>query len=227
MDDWFDEIAAGGELPADAAHELLESGFVVIPGPVTAERLGPAYDAAVAGAAPADMRVGSSTTRVSGLVNGGPELDELYIHRPLLEACCRVIGKPFRLSSLLARTVRPESEAQPLHVDFAADEEGWPMVGFIVMVDDFRTDNGSTRFVPGSHRNPAADHERQLLACGPAGSMIVYNGSVWHGHSANRTGEPRRSIQGAYIRRDAVQDPMNIRPETLGRIGSLARSLVA
>lgn len=210
--------------------DLLESGFIVIPGVVPAERLGQlahAYDAVMGTAAPADMRIGSTTTRVSGLVNGGPEFDELYIHRPLLEACRRVIGKPFRLGSLLARTVRPEAEAQPLHVDFAPEGDGWPMVGFIVMVDDFRTDNGATRFVPGSHRNPAADHERQVLACGPAGSMIVYNGSVWHGHSANRTGEPRRSIQGAYIRRDAVQDPMSIRPDTLSRIGSLARYLLA
>jgi len=87
------------------------------------------------------------------------------------------------------------------------------MVGFIIMVDEFRSDNGATRFVPGSHnwptipddpiKDPDADHERQLLACGPAGSVILYNGSVWHGLSANQTSEPRRSIQGAFIRRDA------------------------
>ena len=68
------------------------------------------------------------------------------------------------------------------------------------------------------------------MACGPAGSVIVYNGSVWHGHSANQTSEPRRSIQGAYIRRDAesaVNQAERIRPETLGRIGPLAKYLLA
>ena len=107
------------------------------------------------------------------------------------------------------------------------------MVGFILMVDAFRPDNGATRFVPSSHRWPAppdglsGGHDGQVLACGPAGSVVVYNGSVWHGHSANPSGIPRRSIQGAYVRRDA-QSPVNLpdrmRPETLARIGPLART---
>jgi ectoine hydroxylase-related dioxygenase (phytanoyl-CoA dioxygenase family) len=83
------------------------------------------------------------------------------------------------------------------------------------MVDEFRCDNGATRFVPGSHRwahapsdvmqDATADYEGQVSACGPAGSVVVYNGSVWHGHGVNQTKEPRRSIQGAYIRRDDKQ----------------------
>lgn len=54
--------------------------------------------------------------------------------------------------------------------------------------------------------------------------------SVWHGHTANRVGEPRRSIQGAYIRRDAepaVNQAKRIRPETLSRIGHLAKYVLA
>jgi ectoine hydroxylase-related dioxygenase (phytanoyl-CoA dioxygenase family) len=79
-------------------------------------------------------------------------------------------------------------------------------------------------------KDTSAGPERQLLACGPAGSVIVYNGSVWHGHSANQTSQPRRSIQGAYIRRDAkssVNLPARISTETLGRIGALAKYLLA
>jgi ectoine hydroxylase-related dioxygenase (phytanoyl-CoA dioxygenase family) len=72
--------------------------------------------------------------------------------------------------------------------------------------------------------------KHQQLACGAAGSIIVYNGSVWHGHSANQTGQPRRSVQGAYIRRDA-QTGINLAarmcPETLGRIGRLAKYVLA
>jgi ectoine hydroxylase-related dioxygenase (phytanoyl-CoA dioxygenase family) len=110
------------------------------------------------------------------------------------------------------------------------------MVGFIFMVDEFRRDNGATRFVPGSHRwghapsdmmhDPSADFEGQVSACGPAGSVVIYNGSVWHGHGVNRTKEPRPSIQGAYIRRDDKQgtnQAVRMRPETLGRIGALAK----
>lgn len=243
MHDWYGVIEAGCELSADAARELRDVGFVVIPGPVGPgglARLAEAYDAAVAAACPEDVSVGSTTTRVHDLVNRGPEFDALYVYPPVLEACCRVIGRPFKLSTLLARTLRQHTKAQALHVDFGRDDEGWPMVGFILMVDEFRRDNGATRFVPGSHRWPAAadrlageraaDFEVQVPACGPAGSVIIYNGSVWHGHSANSSGEPRRSIQGAYIRRDARSGfdlPARMRPETLARVGPLARYLLA
>ena len=243
MDDCFSIMAAGRELSSGAVRELCEAGFVVIHGPVPPERLArlaEAYDAAVAGAAAADVSVGSSTTRVHDFVNRGTEFDALYVYQPVLEACCRVIGRPFKLSTLLARTVRPHSPAQALHADFERDADGWPMVGFILMVDEFRRDNGATRFVPGSHRRSiipgdltsarAADDEPQVQACGPAGSVIIYNGSIRHGHSANQSGEPRRSIQGAYIRREAragVNLPARMRPETLARIGTLAKYLLA
>jgi hypothetical protein len=243
MSDWFKEIGSGRELPAGAVRELHDSGFVVIPGPVASGRLAQlalAYDSAMSSADPADVSVGSTTTRVHDFVNRGPEFDELYVFRPILEACCRVIGQPFKLSSLLARTVRPYSQAQPLHLDFKADADGWPMVGFIIMMDDFRRDNGATRFMPGSHKrtaipsevmiDPASDHEGQVVACGAAGSVILYNGSVWHGHTANRSGEHRRSIQGAYVRRDekpAVDQAVRLLPQTRARIGPLAEYLLA
>lgn len=243
MNAWFDEIGVSSELPASAARDLLDEGFVVLPGFVATERLAQladAYDLAVASAAAPDLHVGSSTTRLHDLVNRGVEFDSLYVYRPILKASHRVIGRPFKLSSMLARTLRPHSPAQPLHVDFKSDAEGWPMVGFILMVDEFRVDNGATRFVPGTHRSPAipsalmkdptADYEGQMLACGAAGSLILYNGSVWHGHTANSSGKPRRSIQGAYIRREvesSVNLPSRMRPETLTRISPLAKYVLA
>ena len=123
MSDWFSTLAAGSELSMDAAAELQERGFVVLPGPVpsdSVERLANAYTAAVASATADDVRIGSTSTRVSDFVNRGPEFDPLYIFPPLLEACCLVIGRPFKLSSLHARTVRPRTPAQDLHVDVQA-----------------------------------------------------------------------------------------------------------
>ena len=117
-------------------------------GPVPDDRLAElsaSYDAAVRDADPSDVRVGSTTTRVSDFVNRGPEFDGLYLYPPLLDAAGIVIDGPFKLSTMHARAVRPGVAAQTLHVDFARDAAGWPMVGFILMVDDFRADNG---FVP-------------------------------------------------------------------------------
>jgi hypothetical protein len=220
-------------------ENLDEAGFTIVPGPVPAEhleQLAKAYDKAVATASPEDVKVASSTTRVTDFVNRGPEFDSPYLHPPVLKACCRVLNQPFRLSTMHARTLRSKLPPQDLHIDFAPDSHGWSMIGFIYMVDAFRSDNGATRFLPGSHLwpripselidDPKADYPGQILACGPAGAMIVFNGSVWHGHTVNWSAEPRRSIQGAYIRRDAKPGydiPARTLPETLSRISPLAR----
>jgi len=243
MADWFNAIAAGQELPPNAARELQERGFVVLPGPVPSgemERVRGAYDAATASAVAEDVRVGSTTTRVNDFVNRGAEFDALYVFPPLLEACCHIIGRPFKLSSLHARTLRPYSPISELHVDVRRDSVGWPLVGFILMIDEFRPDNGATRFVPGSHQWPGtpeevmpdrrAEHDGQLLACGPAGSLLVFNGSAWHGHTANTSDAPRRSLQGAFIPRDGragTDFAACLRPETRSRIAPLAKYLLA
>lgn len=239
MDDWFSEIDKASALSAGAIQDLREVGFVVIPGPLTADRLaqlGAACDSAVAGATADELAVGSSTTRINDFVNRGPEFDWLYVYEPVLEACCRIIGQPFKLSTMHARTVRPYTQAQNLHVDIKREASAYPLLGFILMVDEFRADNAATRFVPGSHEWPtmppdtSADYEGQALAFGPPGSVIIYNGSVWHGHTANRSDKPRRSIQGAYIRREAepaVNQAAHIRPETLERLGHLAKYVLA
>jgi hypothetical protein len=238
MDDRFRLLAAESVLPPDAARYLCDIGFVVLPGPEIPGgwvRLSQAYDRAVLTADPNDVSIRSST-RVHDFVNRGPEFDGLYVFRPLLAACCQIIGRPFKLSTMLARTVEPGAPAQPLHVDVKCEADGWPLVGFIVMVDEFDADNGATRFVPGSHLLPRKPNdlmkdatdacEPGVLACGPAGSMIIFNGSVWHGHAANQSNRRRRSVQGAFIPREAraaINQASQIRPETLKRIGDLAK----
>jgi hypothetical protein len=242
MDDCFDTLAAGCELAPDAARELQQRGFVVLSGLVPAghmARMCRAYDAAVSSAAAVDVNVGSTTTRVNDFVNRGAEFDALYVLPPLLDACRQVIGRPFKLSSLHARTLRPHSLVSALHVDVQRESADWPRVGFILMVDEFRPDNGATRFVPGSHQwsgtpedmpDRTADHVSQVLACGPAGSLLVFNGSVWHGHTANASGGPRRSLQGAFIPRSGragTDFSARMRAETRARLTPLAKYLLA
>jgi hypothetical protein len=97
MDDCFSAIASNSELPAESAEALHDSGFVVIPGLLTNERLAQtadAYDAAVSGADSADVGAGRTTTRVHDFVNRGPDFDELYLNKLILGACCSVIGRP-------------------------------------------------------------------------------------------------------------------------------------
>jgi ectoine hydroxylase-related dioxygenase (phytanoyl-CoA dioxygenase family) len=158
---------------------------------------------------------------------------------PVLLACVDTIDPQFKLSSFSGRTVQPGAAAQGLHVDVRPDEDAWPLLGFIVMVDEFREDNGATRFVPGSHHaeptsvrdgNQRPDDGVHVLACGEPGSVVVYLGSTWHGYGANSSGQPRRSIQGAYIPRSgtaAVQWQSRLNPEALGRLSQSARLVLA
>lgn len=244
--DWHSIIAAESHhLPLDSARQLRESGFVVMPGPAIqggCEKLSRAYDHAVATADTADVHLGrtGSSTRINDFVNRGPEFDGIYIYPPLLSACCQIIGAPFKLSGMRARTLNAGAPSERLHVDVRHRADGWPLVGCIFMVDAFEAENGATRFVPGSHLqsrepddlmdNREYDHDDEVLACGPAGSIIIFNASVWHGHGANRSANPRRSIQAHFVRRDAQASPDDhaghsgrMRPETLQRLGGLAK----
>lgn len=239
-------MADADALTRAAAQSLDDEGFVVIRGPLEPAGLTPlaeAYDAAIVAADPSDRSNGRTgvTTRVHDFVNRGSTFDRLYVHPPILEASSRVIARPFKLSTLHARTLTPHSPAQGLHVDFPREAEdraagGWPMLGFIFMVDEFTSENGATLVVPGSHKwskaqsEVPAEHPSQVPACGPAGSVLVYNGSAWHGHGSNLTSQPRRSLQGSYIRRDARswgKLPSRMRPDTLARISDLAKYLLA
>ena len=233
VDDWFTTLARARALSQEERCELTRNGFVVVSGPTPSSdvtRLAEAYDEVVTSADRTDVRHGSTTTRVTDFVNRDSLFDPLYVYPPALDASCDVIRQPFRLSTMHARTVRPHVAAQALHVDFERAADGFPMVGFIIMVDEFRSDNGATRFVPGSHLTTnVSGVDGEVMACGPAGSIIIYNGSVWHGWTANRSAKPRRSIQGAFIRRECqsgVDLSARMRPETLARISGLAKYLL-
>jgi ectoine hydroxylase-related dioxygenase (phytanoyl-CoA dioxygenase family) len=95
-------------------------------------------------------------------------------------------------------------------------------------------DNGPTRVVPGSHKwvplnvpdinmaevkevvvtpaeraimpkDPKAPYPGEVKLTGPAGSVAVINGSIWHGGTRNESGASRRVLHLAIGRRDIPQ----------------------
>jgi ectoine hydroxylase-related dioxygenase (phytanoyl-CoA dioxygenase family) len=229
-------------LPAHAAEALREEGYTVLPGPVAPEEIAElqsSYDAACAQAAPEDVGLGRASTRVTDFVNRGPEFDCIYTWLLALYAARQVIQGPFRLSAMHARTLRPGARAQELHADIPPSSDAWPMLGLIYMIDEFTKDNGATRFVPGSHRwtespeavlvDRYAPYPGQVVACGPPGSVILFDASTWHGHTSNRTSAARRSLQATYIPRSgrpATDFVARMKPETFARLGGVARYLI-
>ena len=233
--------AISGELPLASMAALEESGFVVLPGPFATEQLdliASAYDAEVSAAVADDIRVGSTSTRVVDFVNRGPFFDPLYVYPPLLDAAVRTVGLKFKLSSLHARTLRPGSAVLDIHIDVERDTADWPMLGFIFMVDAFAPDNGATRFIAGSHRWGRSPRDARLTeytpqlesACGPAGSLLVFNGSTWHGQGVHSSNRPRRSLQGAFIPWGgwaSTDFSRRMTLETRARLGPVARQVLA
>jgi hypothetical protein len=242
-DPYFRSISEGHRLPDEQQQQLLKAGFVVVPDMIpnaAIADLQEAYDTAMASGDGDDYKAASSTTRLNDLVNRGAAFDALYLYTPLLAASSLVIGAPFKLSSMLGRTLRPHTAAQDLHADLRRDSDAFPMVGFILMVDAFRPDNGTTRFIPGSHLRMEPPEiclpdlrtslEHEVLACGHAGAVTIFNASVWHGHTANLADHARRSIQGYFVPRGARSGSnpgVRMKPETLARICPLARYLLA
>jgi ectoine hydroxylase-related dioxygenase (phytanoyl-CoA dioxygenase family) len=153
------------------------------------------YDRSFAITPGAQIKRGRTSTRWGRLV----ALEAFYricSHTPLLSAASERIGGPMKLSSFFARTLLPNVAAEPPHQDVAPGVDGYPLFGFIFMVDEFWFENGAARFIAGSR--PLADAVA-CDACGRAGSMLIFDGTTRHGHGASRTDSPRRSIQNAFI----------------------------
>jgi hypothetical protein len=100
MDARFSNISALSEISSEAVLRLQTDGFIVMPGhvpPAKLADLADSYNQAVSAATVEDVKIGSTTTRVSDFVNRSAQFDELYIFPPILEAACCVIQQPFKL----------------------------------------------------------------------------------------------------------------------------------
>lgn len=190
------------EAGAEWLDRLIERGFAIVPGPFAEPELdavAASYDHFVGTGTP---RYGSRSLRTTGLARVR-SFDPVLTHPLLWVAAQRVVGADFRLSAYHTRSLIPGTDAPPLHRDVERGRDGWPLLGFILMVDAFSPENGATRYIAGSHREGNNGSE-QTLACGAAGSLILFNGSVLHDHGANQSSNLRRSVQGAIIPRHAT-----------------------
>jgi hypothetical protein len=68
-------------------------------------------------------------------------------------------------------------------------------------IDDFTPDNGATVIIPGSHTwgdDRAGTREEAIPAVMPAGSVMFFLGTTWHGGGENRTDAARFAITHQY-----------------------------
>ena len=166
----------------------------------------------------AEFKQEPQTDRLANVVNYGKIFEDLIAEPKVLAAVGHVLGNEFKLSSLNARSARPHSDwVQPLHCDMGLlpDARGNSVCNVIWLLDDFTTENGATRYVPGSHRagklpndvltDALAPHPDEQLVLAEAGTVVVINSHVWHGGTANLTAKPRLALHSFYCRRDIPQ----------------------
>jgi ectoine hydroxylase-related dioxygenase (phytanoyl-CoA dioxygenase family) len=181
--------------------------------------------------------------RLANLVDKGEVFHRAVALPVVLEHVRHVLGAEMKLSSLNARSADPGTDVgQPLHVDMGAipDEKGYWVCNTVWMLDDFTSDNGATRMIPGSHtwrtrpqdvlEDPMAPHPDEILLIGKAGSIAVMNAHMWHGGTANRTSSPRLAMHAFYCRNDKPQQQYQkrlLRPGVQATLAPELRALLA
>ncbi|MBI5200097.1 MAG: phytanoyl-CoA dioxygenase family protein [Elusimicrobia bacterium] len=140
---------------------------------------------------------------------------------PVEAAVRQVLKREFKLFGLSGRDPLPGFGQQGLHTDWLprTKDEPYAIVTAIWLLDDFTADNGATRLVPSTHllpgavpkkwSDPRAHHHQERVIEAPAGSVLVFNGHLWHGGTRNRSRSYRRVLQAQYAGAE-VRSPVEI-----------------
>lgn len=150
---------------------------------------------------------GFNTRRLYSPLDATWLLDPFIEHPIALGLLDEYLEPNHLLSQLQVIDIAPGEAAQTLHPDDALYP--WPRprpplsAATIINIDDFTADNGATVIVPGSHRwddrSPTDDDVAAAIpAAMPAGSMLFFLGTTWHGGGANITDRSRMCITAQY-----------------------------
>ena len=150
--------------------------------------------------------------RVWNLVNKGEPFEKAIQHPRILAAMEYLLGEDCTLSSFTVNVIRPGATDGGLHIDSPLSSMPTPRPSFPIVansvwfLDDFTLENGATSYVPGSHRRlmalpePGVENDDEVQVTGPKGTVLIVNGSGWHGSSANHTDRDRVGLLGFFGR---------------------------
>ncbi len=143
---------------------------------------------------------GFKTLRTYNLLAKSASFQKMPVHDAVLPLVERVLEPGCLLSGMTSMDLGPGEVPQPLHPDDFVIDVPRPHPAYVCTtiwaLTDFTLENGATRLVPGSHRyDHLPDYSREyesIAAEMPAGSVLVFHGSLWHGSGRNRSQESWR-----------------------------------
>jgi len=148
---------------------------------------------------------GHRTVRIYNLLAHDPVFAQVPVHPAVLPIVEGVLDDGCLISSLSSIAIDPGETAQPIHADdqvIPLEKPHAPIVcNSMWALTDFTEANGATRLVPGSHRKSSPDYGgdyETIAAEMPKGSVLIWDGALWHGGGVNRTDKRRTGIAMNY-----------------------------
>ena len=161
----------------------------------------------------------------------------LVVENPLvLSIVDHFLAPNYLLSSNLAINVHPGETPQRFH----SDHTGIPRcprteingISTIWAIDTFTQDNGATEIIPGSHLltdDEIANENSAIKVIMPAGSVIVFHGSLIHRGGANNSTSTRLAITPQYCQpwlRQLENMVLAVPPEAARHLSSRVQELL-
>ena len=169
---------------------------------------------------------------MQSLLFEGRVFEEALMNPVLLAMATYLCGYSVVLSSMGCFMKGPNQSTFTLHSDTPLPAPLPPqslVCNLTYVLTEFNRENGSTAFVPGSHkwcRNPigreaivgeGGNEEAIAVEC-PAGSLLVWHGNTWHG-AFNRTAPGLRVSIPVYMSRPSLRTQE-------GLIGKIPREML-
>lgn len=179
--------------------------------------------------------------RIHNLLNKSLAFDIFYRHPLVVAAAQQILGDELKLSMLVSRNPI-QGRAQKLHVDWRGrtlNPGDYQACTAMWLLEDYTTDNGPTRLVPSSHKDcvdPSsvledrfAPYPGEVRIVEKAGTLVVFNGHIWHAGTENISGRSRASLYAYFCKRTVPQELVLrevLSPSTVARFDAAERWLL-
>ncbi|MDZ4865887.1 MAG: phytanoyl-CoA dioxygenase family protein [Alphaproteobacteria bacterium] len=179
---------------------------------------------------------GHKTVRIYNLLAYGSPFADVPVHASVLPVVEEILDPGCLISSLSSIAIDPGEIAQPIHADDMVIPLAKPHIPIVCnsmwALTDFTEANGATRLVPGSHLkdNPVYGGTYDSVPGEmKKGSVLIWDGSLWHGGGANTTDKRRTGIAMNYCAgfvRQQENQQLGLKPDLVKTFSPRLQELV-